>query len=209
MAFKKCKVCPACGICNPPNRLECQECQTDLTRVRVANIDPEQQEHTTAIDPQQSTCVEKSLFRVCECGEMNPPQARKCMACGEDISDILPVAANPNQVERFSYVLRTVDGEHTYTIDKPIIILGREAELKEYLANKSFVSRRHAKLTTVAGKVFIENLSETNRTFVNSKLICSTTPKALVNGDEIGLGGTALMNRRQESAAYFIYEAQR
>jgi pSer/pThr/pTyr-binding forkhead associated (FHA) protein len=86
--------------------------------------------------------------------------------------------------------------------------VGREAELKEYLQNKMFVSRHHAKLTMVAGEVFIENLSGTNKTFLNNVEIPDGTPTALSDGDEIGLGGKVVNGSRQADAAYFVYRVK-
>ena len=90
MALEKYKICPACGEHNAPNLLECRKCETDLTGIKIVDATAVQaasatQEKTTGTD-----CAE-ALFRVCDCGEMNPPQARKCQSCGEDISDIIPV----------------------------------------------------------------------------------------------------------------------
>ena len=92
MALEKYKICPACGEHNAPNLLECRKCETDLTGIKIVDATAVQaasatQEKTTGTD-----CAE-ALFRVCDCGEMNPPQARKCQSCGEDISDILPAYA--------------------------------------------------------------------------------------------------------------------
>lgn len=63
-----------------------------------------------------------------------------------------------------------LNDEITNTV-QPVVVMGREAELKDYLGDKMYVSRQHAKLTVVAGKVLIENLSNTNRTFKNNKPI--------------------------------------
>ena len=51
-------------------------------------------------------------------------------------------------------------------------------------------------------ELFIENLSNTNFTYVNNKKILEKTK--LQDGDEIGLGGTNLNGKCQEQAAYFL-----
>ena len=56
-------------------------------------------------------------------------------------------------------------------------------------------------VTTMNDEWFIENLSNTNFTYVNNKKIMEKTK--LTDGDEIGLGGTNLNHKRQEQAAYF------
>jgi UDP-glucose 4-epimerase len=57
-------------------------------------------------------------------------------------------------------------------------------------------------------KVFIENLSQTNKTFLNNEEISSETPTAVNNGDEIGLGGKVINGTRQENAAYFVFQVK-
>lgn len=88
-------------------------------------------------------------------------------------------------------------------MEEPVTVIGRNAALKEYLGAKSYVSRTHAKLTVVAGKVFIENLSKTNGTYINNESLECGAPVPLQSGDEIGLGGKVLQSTRQEQAAYF------
>lgn len=200
MALEKYKTCPACGEHNLPSLLECRKCEADLTGIAVAD---------SLTDGKQTMTSDAAvmLFRVCECGERNPSQARKCQACGEDITDIIP-AAIENNCKAFCYQLKPIDGDESVTIDKPVIIVGRESELKGLLSHKAYVSRQHARLTIVAGKVFIENLSKTNKTFINNELIAGNKPTELQNGDEIGLGGNAVCGRRQDNAAYLTFRVK-
>lgn len=210
MELKKYKVCPSCGEHNKPIFLECRSCGTDLTGIRVVDSEIEQRElQKEQIDAVTSTPKADAirLVRVCEeCGTENAPQARKCEQCGEEISDILPVPSTKCIEKAFTYCLTSVDGTFTITIDRQILIVGREAELNEYLGSKAYVSRNHAELTVIAGKVFIKNLSSTNKTFVNNEEIANDEPHALVDGDEIGLGGKVIAGERQDNAAYFIFK---
>ena len=57
-------------------------------------------------------------------------------------------------------------------------------------------------------KVFVENLSRTNKTFLNNEEILDGTPTAIQNGDEIGLGGKVIDGSRQDQAAYFIFQVK-
>ena len=209
MALTKYKICPACGEHNPPNLLECRKCETDLTGVKVMDSAMEQQEeeaHETASETASGKGTPVRV-RICECGTQNPPQARKCRKCGEDISDIMPTTVMEEE-SAFSYQLQAVGDDYTVTVDKPVSIIGREAALKDYLGSRMYVSRQHAKLTIVAGKVLIENMSKTNRTFINNKEISQTEPVPLTDGDEIGLGGIEIGGKRQEQAAYFIFHSK-
>ena len=227
MALEKYKICPVCGEHNSPSLLECRKCEADLTGVKVTDSALEQQEKKE----EEPTAGTPALVRVCECGAHNPPQARKCRECGEDISDIMPTAVvqecasvavptdeqecasvtpstDEQEDESFSYILQAVGDEYSVTMDRPVSIIGREAELQDYLADKMYVSRQHAKLTIVAGKVLIENLSKTNRTFINNAEISQTDPTPLTDGDEIGLGGIEIKGERQKDAAYFLFKVK-
>lgn len=207
MALEKYKVCPACGEHNAPTLLECRKCETDLTGVKIVDATAAQPDPATPETHSEATGTEE-LFRVCDCGEMNPPQARKCQACGEDISDILPTKHCAPPAKSFSYTLESVDGSYSSTFEEPVVVLGREALLAENLRGKPYVSRQQAKLTIVAGKVFIENLSKTNKTFINNADAEDGSPVALNDGDEIGLGGKVIDGVRQDQAAYFIFRCQ-
>lgn len=213
MELKKYKVCPSCGEHNRPTSLECRKCETDLTGVRVVDSEIEQRKAENAAFENASTMCQDAtaspLVRVCEeCGAENAPQARKCKKCGEDISDILPSSSTCTQEKSFAYKLTTIDGSYRTVIDKPVSIVGREADLKDYLEHKMYVSRQHAEFTIVAGKVFVKNLSSTNKTFVNNMEISNDEPTALNFGDEIGLGGKVISNTRQDNAAYFVVQEQ-
>ena len=206
MDLSKYKVCPECGKRNSPNLLECRYCEADLTGVKV--VDSTAAESTKDTPSSTATTVETELARICECGARNAPQARKCKVCGEDISDILPVQVEKEAKKAFSYELRSYDGAFSVTIDKPLVVVGRETELKEYLQTKVYVSRQHARLTVAADKVFVENMSRTNKTFLNNEEIPDGTPTALKSGDEIGLGGKVIDGSRQDQAAYFLFQVK-
>lgn len=206
MELHKYKICPECGKENLPNLMECRYCEADLTGVRVVDDSIKPTSETTSAPESEPTQMD--LIRICECGNKNAPQARKCSACGEDISDIIPTPADNAAVPAFTYNLIAPDGSFSLTIDKPLLIVGRESELKDYLQSKVYVSRQHAKLTVVSGKVFIENLSRTNKTFLNNNEIPDAVPTLLTNGDEIGLGGKVINGLRQDNAAYFVFQVK-
>ena len=135
MELSKYKICPACGKHNPPRLLECRYCEADLTGIRVVDGSAEKSASTIPA-PALSEAEGAELVRICECGAENAPQARKCSVCGEDISDIIPVQVKKKAKKSFSYQLNSVDGSFSITIDKPFIVVGRDAELKEYLRKK-------------------------------------------------------------------------
>ena len=196
--MEKFKICPVCGMHNKPNMIECIGCETDLTSVKATDEATEQAKTTAQENTSEN--VEEKYVRVCDCGCINSATAKKCVECGEDISDIAPILQSENNTCK--YVMTSLDGEYAYEIKDGTAILGRENEMREYLADKAYVSRQHAKIMKEDDKVYIENLSNTNFTFVNNQKIAEKTE--LHVDDEIGLGGNATNGSRQSGAAYLI-----
>ena len=196
--MEKFKICPVCGMHNKPNMIECIGCETDLTSVKATDEATEQAKITAQENTSEN--VEEKYVRICDCGCINSATAKKCIECGEDISDIAPILQSENNTCK--YVMTSLDGEYAYEIKDGTAILGRENEMKEYLADKAYVSRQHAKIMKDDDKVYIENLSNTNFTFVNNQKIVEK--KELHVDDEIGLGGNETNGSRQSGAAYLI-----
>lgn len=196
--MEKFKICPVCGMHNKPNMIECIGCETDLTSVKATDEATEQAKITAHENTSEN--VEEKYVRVCDCGCINSATAKKCVECGEDISDIAPILQSENNTCK--YVMTSLDGEYAYEIKDGTAILGRENEMKEYLADKAYVSRQHAKIMKDDDKVYIENLSNTNFTFINNQKIAEKTE--LHVDDEIGLGGNETNGSRQSGAAYLI-----
>lgn len=196
--MNKYKICPECHEKNEPYLMDCAFCEADLTGVQIT--DEETEKMVQQNDSAQVSPVAK-LIRLCDCGAKNPANARKCSACHEDISDITPM---PDTEESPSptFILSSMDGQYTYKVTADEMTVGRESVMHEYLNNKSYVSRTHAKLTVKENELWIENLSGTNYTFVNNQKITEKTK--LTDGDEIGIGGMNINGSRQEQAAYFL-----
>lgn len=194
----KFKICPVCGMHNKPNMIECLGCETDLTSVKAT--DEESQNAKKDNQQIEESQPQEEYVRVCDCGCINSATAKKCAECGEDISDIAPTLNM--QRNECTFVMTSVDGTFVFEIKDGEVLVGREHEMKEYLMSKPYVSRQHAKLIKEQDKVFIENLSRTNFTFVNNKRISERTELKL--NDEIGLGGNEVNGKRQDEAAYFV-----
>ncbi len=73
--------------------------------------------------------------------------------------------------------------------DEPLVF-GRGSKDANDLGGDPELSRRHARVSEVAGRLVIEDLGSTNGTFVNSHRI--DEPTALKAGDSIGVGTTKL-----------------
>lgn len=196
--MEKYKICPSCREKNEPTLLECIYCEADLTGVKITDEESERMQENNSIAEQQTA----ELVRLCECGAKNPPNARKCSLCGEDISDITPTPDTAEKPAETTFVLSSTDGQYAYKLTSDGIIIGRENVMSEYLSVKSYVSRSHARLLIINGELFIENMSNTNFTYVNNQKITGKTQ--LKDGDEIGLGGTSVNGKSQSMAAYFL-----
>lgn len=198
--MEKYKICPNCGRHNSPLLTECEECEEDLQNVEITD---EETEKRKSIDNSQSDSLSTGkMIRICdECGAKNPANANKCVSCGEDISTVLRTKDIQEDTKR--YILSSLDGSYKYEISEDNIIIGREKEMKEYLITKSYVSREHAVLSINENKLFVENLSKTNYTFINNKKINDGEKIELKDGDELQFGGLVVDGSRQELAAYF------
>lgn len=205
MALNKFKVCPACGEYNTPALLECKKCETDLTGIKVVDEAILATANASAGEATASS-NSRSHVKICDCGTANPPQARKCSSCGEDISDVRATESQSSPEVTQKVVLRSIDASFTFPLDKPVTVIGREAEMQQYLETKVYVSRKHAKFTLTNDEIYIENMSSTNHTYVNNTLIPSDAPTLLKNGDEIGFGGKQINGKRQSQAAYLVIE---
>lgn len=196
--MEKYKICPSCHEKNEPTLLECLYCEADLTRVKITDEETEKMNEVNSVVQQPSV----TMIRLCECGAKNPPNARKCSSCGEEISDITPTPDEQGSVVETTFVLSSTDGQYAYKMTSDEVVIGRENVMSEYLASKSYVSRAHAKLILENNELYIENLSGTNFTYINNKKI--TAKEKLSDGDEIGLGGTNVNGKCQSEAAYFL-----
>ena len=200
--MEKYKVCPVCGIHNNPLFLECSGCEADLQNVPVVDESVERAAVQSDSKPAETNTT-TPMVRVCDCGTKNPVQARRCSACGEEISMIVPTPDTPPVVQQ--YLLSSLDGAFAYKIREGSTVIGRENEMCEYLTSKPYVSRKHAilDLDTASATLTIKNCNTTNYTFVNNEMISGDMPVKLSDGDEIGLGGNNQNGLRQPEAAYF------
>ena len=199
--MQKYKICPSCQAKNEPILFECLVCETDLTGIKITDEETEKVRVENTVSA-PAAAEEQSLVRVCDCGEKNPPNARKCSACHEDISDITPAPVSEIVPKPLTYLLSSLDGQYVYQLSAGETVVGRENVMSDYLASKCYVSRAHAKLTVENDLLYIENLSNTNPTYVNNKQIGGKTK--LEDGVEVGLGGTNINGRCQAEAAYFL-----
>jgi hypothetical protein len=216
---------------NEAQELECVECGCDLVMVTMVEYTEELRElvesgsYPLKAEPQPQPQPEQKatipehvtkIVKVCEsCGYENLPQIDTCEQCGDYIGDIMPVSKAQEEIaisednHVFHYELISLDGSYKYSIDKEWFIIGRLQECQSYLSNKPYVSREHAVLSVVDGKLMIEDRitanrnyagGVNNRTFINGVSLVNGEVKELHNGDIIGLGGS---NTCENNAGFF------
>ena len=199
MNLEKFKICPWCGTRNLPTALECTECETDLSTIRIVDEETKKSAEETEKQP---ALISQSKIRICEgCGNSNPANARKCVSCGEDLSDVIPTDASVEASGHF--ILTSIDGEYAYQLQQGKTVVGREALMSDFLKQRLFVSRKQAEFELEGMRITLKNLSATNFTYVNNQKITNEIIE-LHDGDEIGLGGKEQNGKRQDQAAYFI-----
>lgn len=196
--MEKFKVCPVCGMRNKPNMIECPGCETDLTSIKATDEETEKAKNSS--QEAEESKPQEEYVRICDCGCVNSATAKKCIECGEDISDIAPTMNI--QRNECTFVMTSLDGDFVYELKEGEVVIGREHEMSDYLVSRPYVSRQHAKLIKVKNKIYIENLSGTNFTFVNNERIVERTELKL--DDEIGFGGNEINGKRQDEAAYLV-----
>jgi pSer/pThr/pTyr-binding forkhead associated (FHA) protein len=114
----------------------------------------------------------------------------------------VPVAASPGPrpapagalPHRPRLIVAVGDEESAYFLSHPVTVIGRAAEADLRL-DDSGVSRRHAELRYVDGRVELVDLGSTNGVTVNGK---PTDRAQLQDGDRIDVASTTLIFRRDE-----------
>ena len=190
----KYRICPICNAKNAANVTCCTSC--GYMRLSKEKI------HEEAI-------IEEKYVKICICGEHNPPNARKCVSCGEDISTFTVVKACSDSKEKAinGFALESIDGDYRFILPEGNTRIGRDAGMKEYLVEKLYIGRSHAEFIKTENRLFIKDLHSKNHVFVNNVEIPLDEPFELHVGDEIGIGGKKVGGNRQSKAAYFTVKA--
>src|ERR1700757_1875114 len=83
-------------------------------------------------------------------------------------------------------IIRGTPQGHRYFLTQPEMTLGRDAAADITVSDQS-ISRKHAKITKEAGKVYITDLNSSNGTFINDKRIVAGERVSLAKEDMIKL----------------------
>ena len=174
--------CPFCQTVHVDNTLFCDECGTYLLEEEKRDTFPLEEEKgappSEAAQPAEEELEEKMLNASTE-----------AYSAGSDAPPVLRLKIGPRK--------RLVE----VTLDKPVH-LGRldpsanvypEVDLTNDGGLEYGISRKHARLYTRKGGVFVEDLGSTNGTFINGTRIASYLPEQLLDGDVLLLGRLAVV----------------
>jgi predicted component of type VI protein secretion system len=101
--------------------------------------------------------------------------------------------------EPFRLVMKTGPNPgKAFELTKDVMAIGREAN-NDITIQDTEISRNHARISRKSGAYVLEDLGSTNGTFVNKQRLMA--PRALVPGDEIGLGTNVVVTLQGEGAA--------
>lgn len=97
-------------------------------------------------------------------------------------------------------VRRGPQPNQAYELAKDVVTLGRDIT-NDIVINDPELSRHHLRITRTGDGYTLEDLGSTNGTFVNGQRL--STPRALNNGDMVGLGETVTLGyERARPAGY-------
>ncbi|CAH2030845.1 FHA domain-containing protein [Trichlorobacter ammonificans] len=107
-----------------------------------------------------------------------------------DIGTLVPETASPLPAEQHAITLQVIAGPQSGSTIRSAIpcVLGRRDT--DTLINDPMVSKRHAALQLLNGRLVLMDLHSTNGTTLNGQPV--VTPQEVATGDRIGLGQTVL-----------------
>ena len=206
-----------CGAKNPPNARKCTICGEDISDVIPASDEdenlpspPEKEEalaekndiiEEKSVVSEEKSAVSEEKSDVPEEKAENPEE--KATAPEERAQEAPATVLNDKVAEELAPkpTLVALDGTYRFVLQKGETVVGRNAAMAEYLVAKPYVSRIHCRFLAEEKGLFVENLSATNYTFLNNRMVTGKT--LLSEGDEVALGGLVVDGKRQERAAYF------
>lgn len=203
--------CPQCGHPAEAGAVFCDNCGVDL---RTAAPQVSVPAPASAPAPQAT-----GGGVVCSsCGFSNVAGASFCENCGTPLgqgqlaqpSVPQPVAPQPppfTPVQPSGPVFVTgrlvIQGSNaslSFPAGKAEIIIGREdpvssifpdIDLELHGGQDAGVGRKHARLTSQSGQVYVDDLNSVNGTFINKQKVIPGQPRPVNNGDELRFGKVA------------------
>lgn len=202
------RLCDACFAKNPPNARKCLLCGED-----ISDILPTPDAQGGAVEPRPKgnatvdTVDTADALDTADTVETVDTETTDAVDTDDTVDtavvDTLPVTALNTEAKGlpFTVVLVSEDRSFRYTVTQERTLIGRSEEMGDYLAAKPYVSRVHCAITVSDEGIFLEDLNNTNYSFVNNTRAVGRV--RLENGDSLSLGGLLVGGKRQTGAAYF------
>src|SRR5205823_6136106 len=104
------------------------------------------------------------------------------------------------------FILRAENGDvlQEYPLEKPEIAIGRAPNSDVLLSKDKLTSRRHATVRYEDNKYVLYDERSANGTFVNGQQLEEMTPRALQDGDHVGIGEHELVFHGGSSTAQSV-----
>lgn len=165
--------CPHCNASGQQDARFCSQCGK-----QVADLNPpEPAPPAPPPAPPPGPTLIDPLSITCNCGQILPPGAAFCFKCGLKIGP---------QKAAFHLVCRMADGRNfSVELTQEGVMIGKGNDCSVALSNDAYVSRRHAQLRLVDGRVVLEDLNSSNGTFLRVR-----DPVAVQPGTEFLVGTT-------------------
>jgi hypothetical protein len=170
------KYCPGCGILLASPQLQPPAQQT----AKPPEPSPAPMVNIPVTPPPPVAPVAPSANTICAaCGQALPADARFCYRCGRGIEPAKPcfwlswIGADKRQ--------------QIIALNEREVTIGAAADCGVALAGDEFVSRSHARIFLVDGKLHVADLGSTNGTFLRIR-----SPRVLEVEDELIIGSTVL-----------------
>lgn len=180
--------------------------------------------------------TETKPAKICTCGQINSPTMKFCAKCRGSIKNQLRVFIDAGRYQRAMdelqeikkniqnsetprtpvrehtgtpvFTLKSATDDYSFSIDPQdsLAVIGRENQMAEYLHDKGYVSRRHAKVGYRGDLVSITDLNSSNGTFINYRKITAGEEELLHEGDRVSLGGPWNEDQKDPDTAYFTVQ---
>ena len=180
--------------------------------------------------------TETKPAKICTCGQINSPTMKFCAKCRGSIKNQPRVFIDAGRYQRAMdelqeikkniqnsetprtpvrehtgtpvFTLKSATDDYSFSIDPQhsLAVIGRENQMAEYLHDKGYVSRRHAKVGYRGDLVSITDLNSSNGTFINYRKITAGEEELLHEGDRVSLGGPWNEDQKDPDTAYFTVQ---
>lgn len=175
--------CPQCAAAEAAGVKFCGQCGKPVAAPPVANPQPQVVAPAPVAAPPvappaaapAAAAPVQNAGTTCACGQILPADAKFCLRCGTPQGPSAPRL-------KVSWTGQNASGSHTHVFDGDLLI-GKQGDCQVAIDQDGYISRRHARLYHVDGRIELEDLGSSNGTFIRVRRPVTVQP-----GDEILVG---------------------